>query len=211
MPDSKQKYLYHSSYLAPVEFYSLLASEKEIYLDKNEFFEKSTYRNRCRIMSANGVLDLIIPVVKGASLRMKMKDVKISAHDNWQQKHWRALNAAYSSSPFFEYYADDFEAVYKKNWEYLWDFNEELQNVVLELIDLEKYPILLPKEQSFNEIFDIRNKIVPQNNSNFNNFTSYFQVFESKFGFTPGLSIVDLLFNMGTESILLLRKEPKFV
>lgn len=201
MTENCSNYLYHSAYLAPVTYYSLLRHDNRVLIDDKEYFQKLSYRNRCQIMTANGKMELIIPVVKGASSHTNTIDVRIAEHDNWQLRHWRALCAAYSSSPFFEYYEDDFKPFYTEKWESLWEFNYQMQTLVLNLLDMENVTFNA-SDLIVERIIDLKNKIHPK--TEFENLKPYFQVFERKFGFQPNLSIVDLLFNMGPESVLYL-------
>jgi hypothetical protein len=197
-----------TAYLAPTEYYAVLTKADKILLENCEHYTKQTYRNRCRIVSANGVLDLIIPVEKISCEKQLTRDVRISDVGDWQQQHWRSIEAAYNSSPFFEYYKDDFLPFYEKKWTFLWDFNLEIQEKVLELIDIQPNIQLTTeyKADAGSEIVDLREKIHPKKKIDFVTLPNYYQVFEQKFGFIPNLSIVDLLFNMGNETILVLNR-----
>jgi len=195
-----------SAYLAPVEYYSAMAKADIVFLEHCEFYEKQSYRNRCNIAGANGQLALTIPVEKSKGSRMLTRDVRISEHSDWQLQHWRSIESAYNSTPFFEYYKDDLIPFYEKNWIFLWDFNAEIQTKMLELLDLQ-VDIQLTKEYKvdFDEnVQDVRNSIHPKKETEVGSFRTYYQVFEQRFGFIPNLSSIDLLFNMGNESILIL-------
>lgn len=195
-----------SAYLAPVEYYSALAKADAVFLEHCEFYEKQSYRNRCNIAGANGQLALTIPVEKSKGSRMLTRDVRISEHRDWQLQHWRSIESAYNSTPFFEYYKDDLLPFYEKDWAFLWDFNTEIQSKMIELLDLRVH-IQLTKEYKvdFDEnVLDARNSIHPKKETNIGSFKTYYQVFEQRFGFIPNLSSIDLLFNMGNESILVL-------
>ena len=119
--------LLSAAYLAPVEYYTILANSKEILLEGHEYYQKQTYRSRCKISTANGTMDLSIPVDKSG--KQLIRDIRISAHNDWQTHHWRSIESAYSSSPFFEYYSDDIQPFFEKKWVFLWDFNLEIQQV----------------------------------------------------------------------------------
>jgi len=195
-----------SAYLAPVEYYSAMAKADIVFLEHCEFYEKQSYRNRCNIAGANGQLALTIPVEKSKGSRMLTRDVRISEHSDWQLQHWRSIESAYNSTPFFEYYKDDLIPFYEKNWTFLWDFNTEIQTKMLELLDLQ-VDVQLTKEYKvdFDEnVQDVRNTIHPKKETEVGSFKTYYQVFEQRFGFIPNLSSIDLLFNMGNESILIL-------
>lgn len=204
-------YYLSSAYLAPVEYYTKLYDGDRIFIERYDHYIKQTYRNRCVIAGPNGPLSLTIPTEKSAHEHCCMKDVRISDHGKWQHVHWQALVSAYYTSPFFEYYQDDFRPFYEKSYTYLYDFNEELQILVCKLLDLQ--PEIQPtkcyktdfKEESE---LDLRDLIRPKHGFDWDMAFKpkvYYQVFKEKNGFLPNLSIVDLLFNMGPEGLLVLR------
>ena len=207
--------LLSSAYLAPVEYYTKLYAADRVLVERYDHYMKQTYRNRCVIVGANGTLALTIPTEKDDHLKVLMKDVRISDHGNWRHVHWNALESAYRNSPFFEYYADDFRCFYEKKYPFLWDFNQALCEVVCSLIDLH------PKIEGTTDyqtelsdgVADFRQLIHPkidykEADPSFHPLP-YYQVFKEKFGFIPNLSIVDLLFNMGPESLLVLRDSQR--
>ena len=176
---------------------------KEIWLEACENYVKQSYRNRCRIATANGVETLSIPVEGNSGQKNPIRDVRISSHGNWQQTHWRAITSAYMNSPFFEYYQDDFRPFYENKWTFLWDYNLELLTLILRLLEIDPAIKQTEKYQfEFPEVYDFREIIHPKKDPIFTT-GSYYQVFENKFGFLPDLSIIDLLFNMGNESIII--------
>jgi hypothetical protein len=138
-------------------------------------------------------------------------DVKISNHSDWQTQHWRSIESAYNSSPFFEYYLDDLKPFYEKKWLFLWEFNANLQNKILDMLEIEKQIEYVGKFEPLvdKSVLDVRNLIHPKKESLIT-VQSYYQVFEQKMGFIPNLSIIDLLFNMGNESQLTLNAALKF-
>jgi hypothetical protein len=191
-----------TAYLAPINYYYFLNNASEILLEQHEYYEKQSYRNRCKILSANGVMDLSIPVEKSG--KMFIRDIRISEHDSWQTNHWRAIESAYNSSPFFEYYSDDIRPFYEKKWNFLWDFNFEIQQRMMGLFEIETEVKFSETYIShYKDITDYRSLIHPKKESPIHS-KSYYQVFEQKFGFSPNLSCIDLLFNMGPESQLIL-------
>ena len=198
-----------TTYLGNLLYYTHLIQDNSI-IDVHSHYAKQTYTNRCTILSTNGPQDLTIPVVKPKD-KTPIKDIRISTHDNWQQLHWRAIQSAYNSTPFFEYFCDDYAPFYEKKWDFLLDFNLEIQQKTLELLNFINIPITLSdsyiEPQNFNTK-DLREVINPKkfDVSLYNNLsTPYYQIFDSKFGFTPNLSIIDLLFNMGSESRIYLK------
>ena len=188
-------------YLPPIEYFSKLLDNKDnIIIENAEHFQKQTYRNRASIHSPNGKLDLVIPVLKGSKNHTKVKDVKISYDFNWQRLHLMSLQTSYRSSAYFEFYEDDFAIFYEKKWDYLFDYNEELLNLLIKFLKLKvPYKYTNKFENEYLELNDFRNSIHPKRNGR-NNMNTYFQVFEERNGFLPNLSIVDLLFNQGPQS-----------
>lgn len=182
----------------------MLCRAGEAVVEQWDYYMKQTYRNRCTVAGANGVLALSIPVEK-TTAKTLMRDVRISEHGDWQQMHWRSIESAYNSSPFYEYYKDDFRPFFEKKWTFLCDLNAELQALVLELLDV--HPRIGVSEaycaEPAGSCLDLREQIHPKKMPVAAT-PPYYQVFDGKFGFQAGLSIIDLLFNMGNESVLVL-------
>lgn len=199
------KFILSTAYLAPIEYYVVLANSERILLEQHEYYQKQSYRNRCRIATANGIMDLSIPVDSAG--KTPIRDLRISDHNNWQTHHWRSIETAYNSSPFFEYYADDFRPFFEKKWLFLWDFNLALFNKTLELLDIETKIELTEqyKPETSDNFLDLRAAIHPKKEISLL-LKPYYQVFETKFGFMPNMSIIDLLFNMANEAQLILKK-----
>ncbi len=197
-----------SSYAGNVQYYSKLAHYHQLTIDVYQHYEKQTLRNRCQIATANGPMDLIIPVSTNSGSKTMDKDVRI-LNNGWQKLHWGALESAYRHSPFFMYYEDDIRPFYNQEYTFLLDFNIALQDCLLQLIGIN--PQLVQSSSyvdSPTQVADFRplvkvKKTIPD--AHFNP-TPYYQVFEQRHGFLPNLSILDLLFNMGNESILILQQ-----
>lgn len=202
-----------TAYLAPIEYYSKLLSG-DVFIEQHENYIKQTYRNRCTILSANGPMALSIPIESAGGKKCPIRDVRIADHGNWRHLHWNALISAYNSTPFFEYYQDDFRPFYEKSYKYLFDFNEELRDLICRLIDIDTSHVKYTDEFVLEiEGEDFRSKISPKVDWKLSDpvFESvpYYQIFDQRFGFTENLSIVDLLFNMGNESLIVLSKSIK--
>lgn len=205
--------LLSSAYLPPVWYFSKLAlcDGREVRIEQYDHYLKQTYRNRCNIVGSLGVQSLTIPVEKGNETKTLMRDVRVSEHGNWRHLHWNALSSAYSGTPFFLYYEDYFRKFYEHPVRFLFDFNLQLTELLCRLAGIQ--PVLKPTD-SFQPVRspeegDFREVIHPKRDYSIDaSFRSvpYYQVFGNKHGFVPNLSMVDLLFNMGPESILVLHE-----
>lgn len=184
------------NYLAPVAFFAGMQSFSKIVIDTRQPFRKSTWQNRCRIAGANGPVLLTVPIEGGRGTRKILKDVRISYEDRWQQIHWNSICSAYRKSAYFEYYEYRFRPFYEKKIEFLADLDMELMAVCLKILELEG-EMILPDEATDPTSSD---------NSGSNNFTiekkgvPYYQVFRERHGFIDGMSIIDLIFNLGPQA-----------
>lgn len=199
-----------SNYLAPVEYYTKLLKYDLALIEQHDHYMKETYRNRCRICGPDGVISLTVPIVKPETVKCEMCDIRISDHGNWRHLHWNAIESAYNTTPYFEFYRDYFVPFYEQKFEFLVDFNEEFCHLICELIDLNpsmRRTAEYHKSFQSNE-FDFRDNIHPKKDFNLADpeFSAkpYYQVFQGKLGFIPNLSIIDMLFNCGPESLILL-------
>ena len=205
-----QTVLLSSLYLAPVQYYSKLFRAESVVIETDDNYQKQSYRNRCIIAAAIGALPLSIPVEKEKGVKFKMRDIKIADHGNWQHFHWNAIISAYNSSPFFEYYKDDFSLFYEKKTTYLFDLNEELRILICNLLTIETPVSYTSKfiEDADSNTLDLRETIHPKRDwrETDKQFITkpYYQVFAEKHSFIENMSIIDLLFNMGNESRLFL-------
>lgn len=189
-------------YLPPVEYFAQLNRHKSnILIEQDEHFPKQTYRNRANIYSPDGLLALTVPVTKGAKNHTSVRDVKISYDFNWQRLHWMSLQACYRRSAYFEYYEDEFVPFYEKKQEFLFDYNEQLLQLLLKLLKINtSLGYTKTYEPEYPELLDLRSSIHSKKESTFEQ-KPYFQVFEERNGFLKNLSIVDLLFNQGPQAI----------
>ncbi len=224
--------LLSTTYFGPIQWYQKLYRAEEVFIERCESFQKQTYRNRCIIATTNGPQSLTVPIERGQS--DQIRSLRISDHGNWRHLHWNALKSAYGESPFFDYYQDDIRPFFELRWDYLFDFNEAIREKMCELLDIQpkvgftkeftvdglqftddysaaqeglaSISTVNCKPSTVNNIIDYRSAIRPKHPEPDPDFTPrrYYQVYEQKHGFLPNLSVLDLLFNMGPESIFYL-------
>jgi hypothetical protein len=196
--------LLSTTYFGPIQWYQKLYRAESVQIERWESFQKQTYRNRCIIATTNGPQALTVPIERQFTINC-IKDIRISDHGNWRHLHWNALQSAYGESPFFDYYQDDIRPFFEQRWDYLLDFNEAIREKMCELLDIQP-KVDYSKEFTVNYMKDYRMVIRPKNPEPDPDFTPkrYYQVYQQKHGFLPNLSILDLLFNMGPESIFYL-------
>ncbi len=202
-------------YWAPIQYFSKSLLYPNIYIEQKEHYVKRSFRNRSHIITANGVLCLSIPLVKGKHQQKDIRDVQIDYSENWQQVHWRSIRTAYGRAPFFDYYAESLVQFYEKKYDLLFDFNINLQNFILNTLGLPAqvaFTDTYQKEEELEAVLDFRNKINPKTAPSAAEWDSQFQVayypqvFEDRHGFIPNLSILDLLFCTGPEATLYLQQ-----
>lgn len=191
--------LLSTSYLPNISYLFQVLQHDMVILEKHENFVKQTYRNRCEILTSNGKLSLSIPLVKQADKEL-IAEKKISYAEDWQKQHWRAITSAYKNSPYFEFFEDEFKPFYENKYELLFDYNTRLLQTILHILRVKK-------QIEFTTQFDINlsngmdlRTLSDLNNSDTISTKSYYQVFADKRGFTPNLSCLDALFNIGLET-----------
>lgn len=194
-----------TAYLPPVKYFYYIAKADKVFVEAHENFSKQSYRNRCAIMTANGPINLIVPVVHKSGAKIPIAEAEISYHNAWQKTHWRAITSAYSLSPFFEFYRDDFEPFFMQQHQLLFELNYTILLFILKLLKLKKH-ISFTSDflKDYPDAIDLRFAIHPKEKHSRSmpslHFPGYTQVFSEKMAFAPNLSILDLLFNLGPEA-----------
>ncbi len=207
------KHFLHPTYFPNIANFKAMLMAETLCFEVCDNYQKQSYRNRAEIYSANGKLALTVPVNYTQKNRQLYKDVKISNSENWQLLHLKSLQSAYSMSPFFEYYIDDLLPLFQKKYRFILDLNFKVFETLLDCLQTE---IAFTKTETFhieinyetnNETHTSDFRYLVNKQKSYIEFQSYAQVFSLKHGFISNLSILDLLFNEGTNSLLYLKKQ----
>lgn len=198
-------------YNAPLSYYALLArQEGTVLIELEDHYSKQTYRNRCRIMGANDVIDLVIPVVKNHGRKTPMGRVQIDYDTNWRHIHWQSITSSYASAPFFEFYEDVYREIYDRRYQYLAELNLDLLRVTLDALDLRLDIQITDEYQVQDKAEDLSEVIHPKRSFSHPRWEvhpeEYHQVFRNRLGFRENLSILDLIFNEGPNALAYLKK-----
>jgi hypothetical protein len=194
------------TYAGPVWYYALLAYSSKVIIESKEHFVKQSYRNKCVIDGANGAMSLVIPLERKSREKTLISEIKIANETPWQALHWKSIQAAYHHSPYFEFYEDHFVQFYLEPQENLMEFNLQIMHKFMELLQIEceiEFTDDFHHEykNDFREAFSTKNKVIPQ-------FERYIQVFEDRHPFLQNLSVFDVLFNLGPEGLIYLKRAP---
>ena len=192
-------------YLPSLEYFCTLLQHDEIVIEAHEYFEKQSYRNRCIIQTTNKIDTLTVPVQNG-NKKVLIRDLKIDYSQDWTRRHWGAIHSGYGKSPFFEYYSEYFKKILDKKPDFLFDLNLELLTICLKLLRLEKN-IIFTENYEKTVKNDFRGQIHPKRSFEDNEVYESV-VYRQNFGneFEPNLSIIDLLFCQGNQSLSVLKE-----
>ena len=200
--------LLHPTYFPSISHFAAIIQAEKIVFEVEDNFQKQTNRNRTYIYSPNGIQLLNIPIQHSKQYRQQTKDIQIEPEFDWQKQHFKSLETAYRSSPFFEYFEDDILTIFEKKYKFLMDLNIETFDILTKCLRLKlDYSI---STEYFHEV-DIKTtkdyRFLANGKKDTSIFESYPQVFNEKFGFINNLSVLDLLFNEGKFTIDYLKKQ----
>ncbi len=191
----------HPTYFPNISHFVGIVNAENVVFEVEDNYQKQTHRNRTYIYGANGKLSLNIPVKHSHKNRQLYKDVKIVNDTNWQLSHWKSLQSAYRTSPFFEFYEDELAPLFHKKQQYVLEFNFKCLNVIADCLQLDLnyqttsfYQKEIPNSQDLRFLVNARKEQE-------RHFEPYTQVFSNKHGYINNLSILDLLFNEGTNAL----------
>ncbi len=197
--------VFSTAYLPPIAYVAALMQHDDVLIETKETFPKQTYRNRAEIMTAGGVRTLTVPVIRDNHSRTE--EVSIDYKERWNIVHLRTLTAAYSASPYFLYYKDPLEKLLTTRYERLVELNQALLTWILQLLKAGNTITLTTDFQKSYEK-DFRNTFSPKHPYPTEGMKEYYQVFSDRISFTPNLSIIDLLMNLGPEAKDYLKSIP---
>lgn len=200
--------LFYPTFFSQIAQYVAIVHSEKVIFEVHDNFQKQTYRNRCNIYGANGKQSLNIPVLK-ANSKQATQDVQIDHREKWQYQHLKSIASAYNSSPFYEYFDHELETLFEKKEKYLLDFNFNCHEFIIEHAQLEatKYQKTMAFQTEFIQGKDYRFLVDAKSNQHYD-FHSYRQVFSDKHGFIENLSILDLLFMEGGNTLNYLESQP---
>lgn len=192
-------HIFPTAYLPSIEYVSLFLKTEDASIELFETYQKQSCRTRTNVMTANGVQTLTIPVIKTNGNHTLTKDIEISYKESWQQVHLRCLESAYRKSAYFDYYFPYFEKIYKQKFNTLVELNDFCLKTILKIMKVKKDYSFTTDFERITDENDYR--ISLSKGTNKIETKPYYQVFADRHGFIPNLSIVDLLFNEGPNSI----------
>ncbi|MFO7615095.1 MAG: WbqC family protein [Bacteroidales bacterium] len=195
-----------TAYFPPISYFHFLISGKPVRIELFETFPKQTCRNRCEILTAGGKASLTVPVSRPGGNHTLTRDIEICYREPWQRNHWRAIQSAYRSSPYFSFYADQISALFNTREPHLVFLNQKITSLICKLLKLRpSINFTNAYEKNPSVALDLRQAFTPKKSTR-PDFPYYPQVFQHKTGFTTGLSILDLLFNQGPDTKAYLRE-----
>jgi hypothetical protein len=208
--NSTESILIQLHYAAPVDQLAILAMGIPVFIESQENYQKQSYRNRCHILTSQGILPLVIPVVHQQGLPISIQEAQIDNKRPWAIQHWRSLISGYNKSPYFAYYKHYFEGLYLNPPALLFDFNMQLLEIFCKIVKLEMPLLNTSWEEIPAQHMDLRSMFHPKQKPEIPALP-YYQTFETENGFADNLSAFDLIFNEGPEAGEYLKKQANML
>lgn len=195
--------LFSTAYFPCISYMARFLHDPSPVIEVWDSYHKQTYRNRCRVMTANGVESLSVPVIQVNGNHTMTKDMAISYKEHWQQVHRRCLESAYKAAPYFDHYYESLRPLFETRFERLVELNDAALQAVMKMLKVKK-DIVHTTDYVHEAENDLREAFGPKKPIGNDSFPEYYQVFNTKFTFAPDLSILDLIFNEGPEAASIL-------
>jgi hypothetical protein len=190
-----------TAYFPPVSYFVHMVHSRSVLIEQMETYPKQTYRNRCEIITSAGALNLIIPVTKPNGNHTITRDIGITYREPWNHHHWKSIQTAYRSSPYFNYYADILEPFFMLKEPSLIGLNNKILNTINRIISIKpEITFTLDYLKQPEGRVDLRSKMTPKKQQMKMKYPEYPQVFSHIHGFKENLSVLDLIFNLGPEA-----------
>lgn len=204
-----------SVYFGNIHYFSKFVNGNRSIIDSYENYCKQTYRNRCDIVGANGVLSLSVPIVKVHNKKTAVKDILIDYATDWQKQHLRSIVSAYKNSPYFDYYFHKIEPIFENNEKFLLDLNNKTMQIAIDIIGIKESIEYSTQyiDSSVGKTADYREIISPKKRVGDSGYVDieYYQVFSEKMEFNPNMSILDLIFCEGKGAKSILEQSNKMI
>lgn len=188
--------VFPTAYFGSIGYFKELVKHDSVLIEAYEHFPKQTYRNRCDILSADGILSLSIPIKKPNGNKTCTKDILLSNDENWRVRHWRSIKTAYQSSPYFDHYGMEIEKLFQEKHLTLIDFNTKITKLILSWLDIE---INLGETEEFYPVQEVDHRFELIHKSSFQAISNapYIQVFPGDENFKESISMLDAVLCLG--------------
>jgi len=196
------KYI-ENHYFNNFNYFKLLINMNTITLLPSKSYSKGWFTNKCTIVGANGIIHLSVPLLGGRNQKSMLKDVKIAYQEDWRQQHIRSIKSCYGNAPYFDYYYPIFQKIYAQKFERLFDLNLFILQELLLILKVDVKIDINDNLIGCEDILFTKSNVI-KNPTLYSTETKYSQVFEDRLGFTPNLSIIDLIMCMGPQSMRIL-------
>lgn len=190
-------------YFGSVDYYALLSSYGKVFVDLGLKADKRfKTAHRCTIIDTRDEIMLTVPVKRphGACTWL---DTQVSSHGKWWHVHRTALESAYGRTPFFEFYIDRFSSIFDEDYENkeisVGDLDKRCDTIVREILGIDNVIVYDSPDNTIIDDDYRSSKLIP------NIVSEYYQLRSDRLGFRPGMSILDLIFNVGPEAPLILK------